>query len=148
MLKLYFYTQFVINLTCFDLSWSSSGIYWTTVRHIYKHGWIIKYISGFGDFYYIDYLNIIRLKIVPTICTVYLLIYSLTQWSRVLLEKLIVSELVKKFPAFYGTWRFITAFTNACHLSLSLGRTKVSAQVRGFLCEHFVTWYVFTVRSC
>jgi hypothetical protein len=25
--------------------------------------------------------------------------------------------LVKKFPAFYGTWRFITAFTRACHLS-------------------------------
>jgi len=28
-------------------------------------------------------------------------------------------QLVKKFPAFYGTRRFITAFTNARHLSLS-----------------------------
>jgi hypothetical protein len=27
--------------------------------------------------------------------------------------------LVKKFPAFYGTRRFITAFRSACHLSLS-----------------------------
>jgi hypothetical protein len=33
----------------------------------------------------------------------YLLIYSLTPWSRVLLEKLTGSQLVKKFPAFNGT---------------------------------------------
>ena len=31
---------------------------------------------------------------------------------------------------------------------LDLGRTKVSFQVRGFLCEHFVKRYVFTVRNC
>jgi len=43
----------------------------------------------------------------------------LTPWSRVLLEKLTGFQLVKKFPAFYGTWRFITAYTHACHLSLS-----------------------------
>jgi hypothetical protein len=29
-----------------------------------------------------------------------------------------------------------------------LCRTKVSVQVRRFLCEHFVTRYVFMVRSC
>jgi len=28
------------------------------------------------------------------------------------------------------------------------GRTKMSAEVRGFLFEHFVTRYVFTVRRC
>jgi hypothetical protein len=28
-------------------------------------------------------------------------------------------QLVKKFPAFYGTRKFITTFTSACHLSLS-----------------------------
>jgi hypothetical protein len=44
---------------------------------------------------------------------------GLTPWSRGLLEKLTVSQLVKKFPAFYGTRRFITAFTRARHLSLS-----------------------------
>ena len=43
----------------------------------------------------------------------------LIPWSRVLLEKLTGFQLVKKFPAFYGTRRFITAFTNARHLSLS-----------------------------
>jgi hypothetical protein len=44
---------------------------------------------------------------------------QVTPWSRVPLEKLTVSQLVKKFPAFYGTRRFITAFTRARHLSLS-----------------------------
>jgi hypothetical protein len=39
-------------------------------------------------------------------------------WSRVLLEKLTGLQLVKKFPAYYGTRRFITAFTSARHLSL------------------------------
>jgi hypothetical protein len=34
-------------------------------------------------------------------------------------EKLKRPELLKKFPAFYGTRRFITAFTRARHLSLS-----------------------------
>jgi hypothetical protein len=37
----------------------------------------------------------------------------LTSWSRVLFEKLIVTKLVKRFPAFYGTRRFITVFTTA-----------------------------------
>jgi hypothetical protein len=78
-----------------------------------------------------------------------LLTHSLTPWSRVLLEKLkytrwfkyewdkvwlvctqIVpfifeapcTKLLKKFPAFYGTWGFITVFTRARHLSLSWAR--------------------------
>jgi hypothetical protein len=42
-----------------------------------------------------------------------------TPWSRVLPEKLKYPKLLKKFPAFYGTRRFITAFTRARHLSLS-----------------------------
>jgi len=46
-------------------------------------------------------------------------IYLLTPLSRVLLEKLIDSQLhvVKNFPAFYGIRRFITAFTSARQLS-------------------------------
>jgi len=46
-------------------------------------------------------------------------IHSLTPWSRVLLQKLTGLQLVKKFPAFYGARRFITALTSARHLSLS-----------------------------
>ena len=44
-----------------------------------------------------------------------LLTYSMQQS---LLEKLTGLQLCKKFPAFYGTRMFITAFTSACHLSL------------------------------
>jgi len=47
------------------------------------------------------------------------LTYVLTAWSTVLLEKLTGFQLVKKFPAFYGTRRYITAFTSARNLSLS-----------------------------
>jgi hypothetical protein len=42
----------------------------------------------------------------------------LTPWSRVFLEKLTGSQLVKKLPAFYGTRKFITAFTSARYLTL------------------------------
>ena len=45
--------------------------------------------------------------------------YLITPWCRVLLEKLTGLQLVKKFPAFYGTRRFITALTSARQLSLS-----------------------------
>jgi hypothetical protein len=51
-------------------------------------------------------------------------LYSLTKsipWSRVLLEKLIVTQLVK-LPAFYGTRRFITMLTRARHWSPSWAR--------------------------
>jgi len=49
---------------------------------------------------------------------IYLLTYLLTSWSRVLLEKLTGLQLVKKFPAFYGTRRFNTALRSARHLSI------------------------------
>ena len=39
-------------------------------------------------------------------------------WSRILLEKLTALELANKFPAFYGTRRYIAVFTSARHLSL------------------------------
>ena len=48
-----------------------------------------------------------------------LLTYLLTAWCRVLLEKLTGLQLVKKFPAFHGIRRFITALTSVRHLSLS-----------------------------
>ena len=48
-----------------------------------------------------------------------LLTYLLTPWSTVLLERLTVCPLVKKFSAFYGNPKFITAHTSARHLSLS-----------------------------
>jgi hypothetical protein len=50
----------------------------------------------------------------------YLLNHLLTPYSTVLLEKLTGLQLVKEFPAFYGTRSFIIAFTIARQLSLSL----------------------------
>ena len=49
----------------------------------------------------------------------YLLTYLLTPWCRVLLQQLPGLQLVKKFPPFHGTRRFITALTSVRHLSLS-----------------------------
>ena len=49
--------------------------------------------------------------------------------SKILPEKLTVSQLVKKFPQFYGTRRFITAFTRARHLSLSWARKTQSTSL-------------------
>ena len=44
----------------------------------------------------------------------------LIPWSRVFLEKLTGSQLVKKFPAFYGTRRCITLCQLCClHLVVS-----------------------------
>ena len=43
----------------------------------------------------------------------------LTPWCRVLPEQLTGLQLVKKFPAFHGTRRFITALTSVRHVSLS-----------------------------
>jgi len=64
----------------------------------------------------------------------YLFTCFLTPWSRVLLEKLIGFQLVKKFSEFYGTRRFITAFTSASHLSLFRVRSIQSMPL------HSTTW--------
>ena len=37
---------------------------------------------------------------------------------------------------------------NFMSLFRCLARTKVSVEVRGVVCEYFVTGYVFTARSC
>jgi hypothetical protein len=50
---------------------------------------------------------------------IYLLTHFLTPLITVLLEKLTGFQLAKKFPTFYGTRKFITAFTSARHLSIS-----------------------------
>jgi len=54
-----------------------------------------------------------------TVCVLSTVYCLLTACSTVLFEKLTGLQLVKKFPAFYGTQRFTTAFITARHLSLS-----------------------------
>ena len=72
---------------------------WSRGQHTLPHCSFMWWLIGFDQFVTLTYL--------------------LTPWSRVLLEKLTGFQLIKKFPAFYGTHRFITAFTSARHLSLS-----------------------------
>jgi hypothetical protein len=79
----------------------------------------------FWQLYCIEYLNLYNGLICPdayflTELLNHLFNHSLHgAWSRVLLEKLKGSQLVKEFPAFYGTRKFNDTFTTAHHLSLS-----------------------------
>ena len=59
----------------------------------------------------------------------YMLTYLLDPWSRVLLENLTGSQLVKKFSAFYGTRMFITVFKKAHRLFQSLAKSRSSLWV-------------------
>jgi len=61
-------------------------------------------------------------------------------WSRVLLAKLTSSQLVKKFPAIYGTLRFIFAFTSAHRPSLSWARSIQSMSPPSHFCCCKWTW--------
>ena len=60
-------------------------------------------------------------KIVRLVNMVTLTYSLLTPRCRVLPEQLTGLQLVKKFPAFHGTRRFITALTSVRHLSLTWG---------------------------
>jgi hypothetical protein len=57
--------------------------------------------------------NTYKLSTSPFIILAYFLTYFLTQWCRILREKLTGFQLVKKFSAFYGTRKFNTAFKSA-----------------------------------
>jgi hypothetical protein len=88
----------------------------------------------------------------------------LTQWSRILFEKLIVAQPVKKFLASCGTRRFVTVFTRACILSqmhpvraVSLSFCKIHSNIislpKSFLRIHqsprpCVTTFHKKFRSC
>jgi len=44
--------------------------------------------------------------------------FNVTTWGKVL-DKVTVTQLIKKFPSFLGIRKFITSFTGTCHRSLS-----------------------------
>ena len=67
--------------------------------------------------------------------------YLLTPWCRILLEQLTGLQLVKKFPAFHGTRRFITALTSVRHLSLSW------ASPIQFIYPHTTSWRSILILS-
>ena len=66
---------------------------------------------------------------------------SQTPRSRVFLEKLTGSQIVKRFTAFYGARMFITAFTSARHLSLSWDRLIQS------IAPHPTSWRSILILS-
>ena len=68
-------------------------------------------------------------------------IYVLTPWCRVFLEKLTGLQIVKKFPEFHGTRRFITALTSVRHLSLSW------ASPIQFIYPHPMSWRSILILS-
>jgi len=89
-----------------------------------------------GDFwciddvwFYINFLTYLFTYLIP-----YLLIYIFTQCSRVLREMITGFKVVKNFPAFYGTRKFITAFTTAYNLSIPLARSIQSTP------SHRISW--------
>jgi hypothetical protein len=57
---------------------------------------------------------------------------QLTPWSTVLLQKLTVARVLKKFMAFYGSRRFITMFTRDIHWTPSFV-TRIQ-----FISLHFI----------
>ena len=67
--------------------------------------------------------------------------YLLTPWCGVLLEKLTGLQLVKNFPAFHGTRRFITVLTSVRHLSLSWARPIQS------IYPHPISWRSILILS-
>ena len=64
--------------------------------------------------------------------------FLVTPWSRVLLEKLTSSQLVKKFPTFYGTHRSLPHLQVpvTCHLSVSWVRSILTLPPSHFLKIH------------
>ena len=77
----------------------------------------------------------------PTYLLTYILTYLLTLCSGVLLENLTLFQLVKKFPAFYGTRRLITAFTSTRRLSLSWAKLIQSMP------PHPISWRSILILS-
>ena len=70
-----------------------------------------------------------------------LILNLLTPWCRVLLEKLTGLQIFKKFPAFHGTRRLITALASVRHLSLSWASPNQS------LYPHPTSWRSILILS-
>jgi hypothetical protein len=72
----------------------------------------------------------------------YQTVYWGISWSRVHLENITSSQLVKKFLAFFGTRRFITTFTTARQLSLSWARS-----IQSLPPAHLTSWRFILILS-
>jgi hypothetical protein len=87
------------------------------------------------------------------------LISLIHTWSWALVEKLPIVQLVKNFPAFYGTRKFITVFTRTLHWSLSWARSiqsillwvsyifTIFAFHFYYFCAYSIWWWPFYGRN-
>jgi hypothetical protein len=74
---------------------------------IFTIGWLHGYMQT-RTYIYVCVCECVR---VYAWILLYIYIY-ITKISQFLLEKLIVAQLLKEFPAFYGMWKFITVLTS------------------------------------
>ena len=106
------HTQYC-GLACHHAKWSwMSELLWQRAKPVILN-WFWETCGKITVSYLINHLNYC------VICIIYTYLLLPNSWSGVLLEKLTSLQLVKNFPTFYGTHRFITTFTSACHLSVS-----------------------------
>ena len=103
------------------------------------HSFKWTHCSGLSQLFYC-FINV-NLKTLDLLSMCYIHTYLLTPWCRVLLEKLTGLQLVKKFPAFHGTRKFITALTSVRHLSLSWASPIQS------ICPHPTSWRSILILS-
>ena len=80
--------------------------------------WLLSVMSTFRPFWHKEQVQAVTLRELTQQTGLHVA-YLITPCSTVLLEKLTGSQPINKFPAFYGSSRFITAFTSARHLSLT-----------------------------
>jgi hypothetical protein len=107
--------------------------YLLTYLFIYLHTYLLSYLFPHSLTHSLTHLL--------TYLLTYFLTHSLTPCSTVLLKKLTGSQLVKIFPAIYGTQIFITAFTIAHHLSLSWASSIQCIP------PHFTSWKSILIRQ-
>jgi len=96
--------------------------------YIYNHkynGLDVTYCCNFGKQELYCVLST-RKQMQSCCLAIHLITYLFTPWSKVLLEKLSGSQIVRKFLAFYGTRSLNTAFTYARHLSLPWASSNYS----------------------
>jgi len=93
-------------MICFFIHLFSSLI--STLLFPFRAAYLLMYF--YKHFLYVPF---------PCSSPFYILTYLLTPWCRVILEQLTGLQLVKKFPAFHRTRKFITALTSVRNLSLS-----------------------------
>jgi len=106
---------------CFRAASNNTGEPRRVGSSVYKIQQLIKKSLGFCSYCQLHWLHSIelvktRLKIK---CVTDVSLNQQSPWSRVVLERLLVTQMAKKFLAFYGTRRFITVFTTARQCTLS-----------------------------